>query len=713
MKMRKLILSLTALLFIFASCSEEIDTSDRYVFKEYTVASYLEAHEEYSEYLALTKLVPVSGMSKSSVHQLLTARGNFTCFAPTNQAIQNYLQDLVRQELITEPSWESFTDTYKLDSIRKVIVHNSIIDGGNVTSQRYQTSDFPTGNNAEFALPNIADHKLTVIRDGENTYIDKDSALVDDKNCDIPLINGVIHQVHKVIAPKDESCAHYLQNIIDEQREGMLLFAKAVKACGLFDTLSVKRDEVYETLYLTNNIPNMENYMDKGGYDMTNIAGDPHAYAPEHRKIGFTLFFETDEFWRNEGIIPTDDDALEKLQDWIAGNGKFLAEGGYTKSTDYESPKNLLHQWVVYHILPMRLPANKLVYHCNEIGYSYSSPSVAARFTLPVYEWYAVHEGGRLIKIYESKESEGIFLNRFPEINNGINEDGHEKRCDPDKLGCKVLTGHELAMVNDYCCLYPIDQPLAYNEEVRENMSRERIRFDLFSLFPEAMTNGIRRADSSEGRWQHVYLPYTAYQYFANMWMMNDQTHFIHYNGYKANWANYCQDEDKAFGKFDIMFQLPPVPKRGTYELRYKVLATAARGVVQVYFGNNRNNLPVAGIPIDMTKGVVASFGEGATWADLTDDGRDEDDIIAIDHRLRNHGLMKSAHHEQDSQSARAKENCCRHILVRETLDPNETYYIRFKSVLADADRKELYLDYFEWCPKEVYDNPSQPEDIW
>ena len=43
---------------------------------------------------------------------------------------------------------------------------------------------------------------------------------------------------------------------------------------------------------------------------------------------------------------------------------------------------------------------------------------------------------------------------------------------------------------------------------------------------------------------------------------------------------------------------------------------------------------------------------------------------------------------------------------------PDKTYYLRFKSVL-DSDRKELYLDYIEFCPKEIYDNPAEPEDVW
>lgn len=716
--MRKLILSLSALVFIICSCTEDIDTSARYVFKENTVASYLEKHPEYSQYLELSKHVPVSGRSKSSVYQLLTARGNYTCFAPTNEAINKYLQGLVEEGLIAEPSWDAFTDSRKLDSIRKVVVQNTVIDGGDMESQRYTvvliTSLGSGKENAEFPLPNIYDHKLTVSMSKNDTiFLDKDCP-IDPINCDIPAINGVVHQLHKVIAPKDESCARYIQNILDEQREGYLMFAKALQVCGLLDTLSAVRDEAYESLYQAEGEAlDMQNYMDKSGYDMTNIAGDPHAYAPEHRKYGFTLFCETDEFWQSQGIDPKASDAVEKLQEWIVSHNMYLSDGGYQVNTDYTSPKNMLYQWVVYHILPMRIPANKLVYHCNENGYFYGTVN---KYTIPVFEWYPVFGGGRLLKIYESAESNGIYLNSFPERNNGITEDGHESYCAPEKRGVLIETNSEKAVVTDIvnACIYPIASPLGYNDVVRDDLGKERIRFDLFALFPEAITNGIRRADSPLGKWQHVFVSlYNRYQYFDNMKVMNEETHFIHYNGYRANWANYSGDEDKAFGHFDIMFRLPPVPVRNTYEFRYKLLATAARGIVQVYFGSDPNNLPVAGIPIDMTKNVEAFFGEGATWADLSDNGKDDDAIIDIDHKLRNHGLMKATKHEHDSQVARDKNNCSRHIIVRQTLDPGETYYVRFKSVQPDLTRPELYLDYFEYCPKEIFDSPEKPEDIW
>ena len=53
-----------------------------------------------------------------------------------------------------------------------------------------------------------------------------------------------------------------------------------------------------------------------------------------------------------------------------------------------------------------------------------------------------------------------------------------------------------------------------------------------------------------------------------------------------------------------------------------------------------------------------------------------------------------------------------RRVVTRLTMDPDETYYFKIKSVLDD-DHTELQMDCMELCPKEVYDNPAEPEDIW
>ena len=671
--------------------------------------SYLESHADYSQYVSVLKKVRVSRRSETSMYQLLSARGNYTVFAPTNKAIDAYLQKLVDEELIAYPSWDAFTDSAKLDSVRKVIAHNSVIDGGDMEEQTYYTSRFPDVNNGEISLPNMLDHKVSVVsvKNNDTVYVCGDCPL-DPKNIDIPVINGVIHQTHKVIAPDDVTAARYFRKLLEKDEEGFLVMAKCLRACGLFDTLSAIRDEVYENLYQEGKIPDLNAYMSHGFTDASGNASS-NALSPEHRKYGFTIFAEPDSYWQQQGIDPHAGNVPELMLQWILDNNMYLQDDVFTTDADYTSPDNVLNQWTTYHILPMRIEANKLVYHWNETGYSRGTKVP----TIPVMEWYATLGKRRLLKIFESKESRGVYLNRFPNINKERTGDGHENSCDEDKVGCLIMKESEDAVTSDMvnAILYPIDAPLAYNNATRNNLGRERLRFDCFALFPESMTNGIRRADSAQDKYNHVYIPTDKYyRYFDNMSIMSDDTHFIHFNGYNVSWENYDGDEDKWLGRYDVMFTLPPVPKRGTYELRYKVLATGARGVVQMYVGSDPDNLPVAGIPVDLTKSIQALWGQSATVQD-TDD---QDYNAEIDKKMRNNGFMKASQSVASGSYKWERGNtvCSRRIIWRGTMDPNKTYYVRFKSVL-DSDKKELYMDYMELCPKEVYDNPNEPEDLW
>jgi hypothetical protein len=87
-----------------------------------------------------------------------------------------------------------------------------------------------------------------------------------------------------------------------------------------------------------------------------------------------------------------------------------------------------------------------------------------------------------------------------------------------------------------------------------------------------------------------------------------------------------------------------------------------------------------------------------------------------IDKKMRNNGFMKGPNHYSanpgSTTSLRTNEMKLRRIMVSADMDPNKTYYIRFKNVL-DADNKQFYMDYIEYCAKEVYDNPEEGEDIW
>lgn len=706
-----------AAMLSFFGCKENIDTSSRYVFTESTILSYLESHDAYSSYVTLLGQVKAGLISDSKVAQLLSARGNYTIFAPTNEAIQNYLQTLVDDGLISYPSWDAFTDDHKLDSIRKVIVYNSIIDGHDETESYFFTADFENGKDIE--LSNMNDKKISVnFVDGTDSIYVMDKCPISLTERDILTLNGVIHQVGKVLTTRDISASSFIQEYLEERmsgtraagdnEDGFLVMFRAIQACGLMDTLKAVRDEVYETLYKTGKIENLVGMTSHG------FAEGSIGYAPEHRKYGFTIFAETDNFWRSQGIDPRSPNLFAELIQWIKDNHQYSDEDVFVTDNNYKSEANLLYQWTTYHILPMKIPVGRLCFHHNEYGFSINNPSV---YSIPVYEYYTSMGKRRLFKLIESRASNGVYINRFPITNNGRKGDGMEIGCDPAKVGALVGERDPLAIVGESienCCVYPIDAPISYNDEVRNNLQKERIRFDGMSLFPEAMNNDFRLKHGTEERYKHVYIPNTvsSYNYLPNM-QQNEDMKFVYYNAWNDDWCNLHRDEMKAVGRYEVTFTLPPVPRRGTYEVRYKVLANGNRGVAQIYFGSDPNNLPVAGIPLDLTLGFNSTKGVQQTgWEQ---DTGDDDYDAEVDKRLRNNGFMKGPQsinsNDGTERGYNDRENI-RRIFVRQTMDPDKTYYIKLKSVL-DRDDKEFYMDFIEYCAKEVYDNPEEPEDIW
>ena len=713
MRYKKEILRLTFVLMSLSAvvaCKESVDTSSRYVFKTNTVLSYLEKHEEYSEYVDLLNRVKVGAMSESTVAQLMSARGNYTVFAPTNDAIHNYMLYLVEEELIAEPSWEAFTDSVKLDSIRRVIVHNSIIDGGDDVI--YETGGFPTADNAELAISNMNGRKLTVHyieNEPDSIYIDGDCP-INDRNRDIFVLNGIIHQMEKVVAPTIVSLGGKLREVLEEQKGPYLVTARCIMACGYMDTLDAVRDEVYERLRQSRVLPDRLN--------ATSARPAPvdghYAYAPEHRKYGFTIFSETDEWWEEQLGKPAKDIMPEDVKQWVVDN-KCYPDA--LNNDNYKDEDNVLNQWISYHILPYRLSADRLVIHYNEQGYY--EPNHPTSYTIPVTEHLVTLGKRRLVRLYESRESNGVYLNRFPKLNNGRKENGHEAYCLPSRVGCFVDKDSPLVsqynMENGF--IYSIDAPLSYNDSVRNNMARQRLRYEVMSFFPEAMNNDIRRLPLTAAKYQFVWIyDDSQYKYFDNM-SINEGSVFVYFNAYGKGWGSNQGDEFKGVGRYEVVLKLPPVPRRGTYELRYRVLATTARGVAQLYFGEDPNNLPVVGIPVDLVLcGDAARCGEsGVRRCAWEPDTGDEDYDSEIDKRMRNNGFMKGEFGVWNGSTicrADGYKHIVRHLVTRQTLDPDKTYYIKFKSVL-DSDRKELYLDTIELCPKEVYDNPETPEDIW
>ena len=245
-------------------------------------------------------------------------------------------------------------------------------------------------------------------------------------------------------------------------------------------------------------------------------------------------------------------------------------------------------------------------------------------------------------------------------------------------------------------------------------------------MWPEFMNNNIRCSEITDDKHKSVYIPNDQeYKYLESVDISKD-TRFNYWTGRDNGWANMQGDELTIRGLLECTMRLPPVPRRGTYELRYAIQCGGVmRGMVQFYWGTNKDKLAAMGIPLDLRQAgdntlhtpngnVTSDIGGGSTAYPDTDD---DDYNAEVDKRMRNFGFMKGCNQycagsPGNSTMMRGSNICLRRIIIRETMDPDETYYIRFKTVMDD-DTRFFYMDYLEYCAKEVYDNPIEPEDIW
>ena len=518
---------IAAILFTLASCTEQIDTSSRYVFTDKTITQYLEGKDYYSEYMRLLGKTRVSPYSETTLKQLLSARGHYTVFAPTNDAIQAYLDSLFAGGIIKEPSWEGFTEQSVLDSIS--------IEG---------------------------------------------VAAINKNNRGIVLTNGFVHQMEGVIAPSDKRLGDMVREWIHQPNSGYSVMARLIMACGLEDTLNAYRDETWEELYLTGGVKNLPNHTSVGQ------AGT----IPQHRYFGFTLFAETDRFWEETLGQKVEDISPDMVRDFLQQSGLFDYIEGTTFDDNYTSQMNVLNQFVTYHLLPQRIGRDNLVIHYNELGYNATSSKTP---TIPIMDYYETMGLPRLLKTYESRESEGIYLNRFPRLRNGRGQFGptrenindyHESGLFPplkgasttpdENLGIRVLTTSEAgtdATNIANAVVHPIGGLLVCTENVCNQMGSQRIRFDACCTMPEMMNNNIRqtRAYYPDGAANVRAIP-TNYPYLESV-EIREGTQFYYLQGYLSGYHNLQGDEFNIIGQYDFTMKLPPVPRAGQYEIRFGV----------------------------------------------------------------------------------------------------------------------------------------------
>jgi uncharacterized surface protein with fasciclin (FAS1) repeats len=671
------VLSLT-----FTGCKENIDDSDLYTFTGEMMIDHFDNNPEtFSEFATLLRRVTPTVKSESSLAELLSARGHYTCFAPTNEAVTQYIDSIYGEGVYTAATVP--------DSCAEDITKNCIIDNGD--NSAYLSTDFPNTETGSFSRPNMNDRYLTisvVTGDGAADIMVNAASKILQK--DIEVENGVIHSVDKVLSLSNSSVA----DLIKDERYNMTLFSDALQLTGWNEKLLDIMDEDYEYDH-----PEQIHGLDNSMWD-----------CPEHRRFGYTMFVETNDVFNVLGIYSVEDLA-KKAKEW------------YPDATDedYKSEDNALNQFVSYHLLPMSIKVDKLVIHYNEGAYDAAHPTTAS-LTYNVWEYYeTMGKQRRLMKITEGPRTTDtstgsrLRINRYSTYNETYKNRLVENVISDENAGVVIDKNNNINALNGW--VYPITSVLLYSTDyVAQKVLNERMRYDICALLPEMITNGYRRPMESTA--------YTAFPpgYFSTM-TWSSESEITYLPGYlsdsNSSWLNFQGDEFNITGQFDFTLKLPPVPYAGTYEVRYGCNVNGNRGMAQIYFGEDKDNLPAYGIPIDLRVGGQTNYASNSTsfigWELDADLGNDEELIEASDKSMRNLGYMKGAKYFNPGRgtfTARQAPNCLRYIVYTGYMEPEKTYYIRFKTVL-DASQKQFVIDNFEIVPKSVYNSPIKSEDKW
>ena len=627
------------------SCVDNDDDvpMNRYTAEKMTAAQFLTENESrVGDFITLLK--------RTSYFAMLSTYGDYTVFAPNNEAFAKYMA----------------TNSYNSIDEIPLAVCDTLARTHIIKTKAYFTTDISEGslgmNMAETFI------ELSINTDAENNnavvhFANKVARMVE---YDDSVTNGVVHIVNNIIPRTSDK----LPDVIKADST-VSIFAEALFMTGLADSLMAYEDKNYP-----------EWGADKASQDSAytwNLSlkckaegSDPIQWV-QKRYFKFTAFIEPDSIYKKFGINNVSD--LEAYAKKIYDAVYPEDAGLYDK--DYRNRKNPLNRFISYHLIDRVLPYDEIIMRKDCFKHwdiDKCDPE----------EFYETMCPGTLVRF--SSYNEQLYINRK----------GHKANVEVPgvRVWKSTESGSSLQQAPNGMYHY-LDEILAYTTEVRDVVFNCRIRFDSTVLSPDF-------ANSDRPLYGEDKLRGYRLGYIKN-WRVLGEKAVIGLHGEGVWWQHYKSNGITVSGIFDMTIKLPPVPT-GTYEIRTGYTVNPERGVVQFYL----NNVP-CGIPADLRiYGPDPSIG----WvADVTgDDTEARNANKAIDKAMHNRGYMKAMdcywQGAAKENVLRAKENNLRYVLTTQYLDANETYYLRARQVLKDP---ECYwsFDYIELCPKSVYGSPE------
>ena len=700
------------------SCTEDIDKSNRYTFTGETVVDYLEARpDSFSDFLAILGKAKIG--RGGSVKHLMGTWGRYTCFAPTNEAVQLYVKEqyekyiadstaLANGEMdsvdfhdtgIHSPYFEDLT----LDKCKEIATNHIIED------EIYHTFDL---SGSSFPTPSMSDRYVSYNFVGDSLTGAVSLKLNDASTCvlpDVDVENGVVHVLDRVLNPSRALGPDLLKSYEDS---AFSIFSKA-----LFETGLDKR--IRETSY------NMEEMEEKYSWEygqlrtrlFQNSSGTAKCKVPETHYIKYTILAIPDSVLMREPYnIKSSEDLMAFAKKWYGD--KYVE--GETKVTDPEHP---LYRLMAYHIIDrqLQLSSGFVQDNVNHDGYD-SEVCNGAQYGFDRYDYYeTLLDNGKTIKCTKPYNANAKPENLHQILLNYSQDNGADVEYRGEKFdyvnirvlpvdSFKAVIGRDFEFKQEAlnAIIHPINGILVYNNDVMAgNILKERIRINFTAFFPEFTNNNIRWARAYEsGVYEYRVIP----DGYCKRIKFNAEGSEMYYLYCKTvnegGWSDYQGDEVITSGPYDFEYRLPHVPA-GTYELRLGYSPHDTRGIAQPYLDGK-----VTGIPIDLRREsnseVVKERFAFKTDAQLEND---PDLIDADDKARRNRGYMK-APASAFTSSGIPLRNChaaARIILGKFYLTDGD-HWIRFKNTVED-NTTEFMHNYLEMVPNVVMSDPSKPED--
>lgn len=677
---------ITATVSIFSSCDDEIAEEKRYTFTGKTIASFLEQEDfsgEYSSFLYI--------MKKGGRYNLMEAYGDYTCFAPTNEAIAQYLYE--QDSIYKHPPVDE--NGVERDSIRTGVYSTDLYDlsvakcreivQSHIIPTAYKTNEIagiiPTKNlNDRYVSYDVAEGNRKML----NGY-----AEITLPNNEVE--NGVVHAgLTQVLHLSTNTVVMQL-----EEQDCFKLFAAAIKATGVEDIYSLEEieDDSYEC----------------DGTEGPRFQDDKNETTarPLKRLYGFSIFAETDDVFARHGIT-TLDDLKERCLAWYPQGD----------ATDEEAKLAALREFVSYHIINQSVMWEYLCFvdiplqacPSDDINSDTKGKNAMAPDADRV-EYYETLNN-RILKVtvprHTNRSTKDRIINATARAREGKANAAWAMHRDVKITAPSEMPDFEPEARNGY--IHAIENILVYNEdEMRGDVLYDVLRFDFSAIVPEIRNATIRWTENGKagspmysGKNHYCLLDET--QNF-----LENSSHFkVHNNTTRLfylspnPWNNYQGDEMMSGGKYDFSYKLPPVPA-GEYEIRLGYSGNEKRGIVQFYLDNK-----VLGIPLNLA--LVPS--QDAYLNYMTDEEAEEagDGSVALgnageqnDNHMKNRGFVKAPTTSLlNGVQLRNSGVAVRKVIATVHLSSDEDHWFRFKDVMqGGSDLVQGMHDYLELVPIE------------